>query len=651
MKRKRKNDDKSRPVLRWILPVGLLTVAMGILLIATINEQAEALITPTPFPYEGRYFPRTPTPNPIAALPHDQCMYTQTVQIQPRETFAAYETLAVPSPDGRYAIVREVGGGLYLTGVDGTRQYIDSNYDVMLGFETRIAWSPNSQRVAIVASRVELDLRVILLDVNGRRHDMIDNFRNNNVPGYWSADGDYWLEAGYETVRVWRFTDDTPVYVVEEAIINFSWSPVGSTLAYVEWRVDDNHYALVMHDMNTGAQVEFELPTIANAYQFYWSPDGQRVALQSGDRWGDSQHIINFYGLDGSSELYVGYDTMQYLNGEWTAPLLAQWLPDSQHAVTYRQIEANHYQLVAYDVPTLNSRVLFDLASRPPSVAPDSRHAVVYQTQGDGEAIQVIDTLSGVGRAVIWNADDAGDAYWSHDGQVVAVVWALGEGAERRLFLSWMDVYTGEITTLDDGLWDVRHVYWLADSQHFVYEAVRGDGISLEMVNVGTGETTVLIDSIAETNYYAYNADSGTLRLWWQTTDGQSGRDVYAADGRRVNRWLWQNDLPDNLNEFPSPDGTVIAVKIGGNPYDLLADDESLTLIYPDGRPPVRLFTRLSGLSNPLWSPDSQLISFITADEDVRAPILRVYSAEGESVWSYPNLPQWIGGFMWMECD
>ncbi len=319
--------------------------------------------------------------------------------------------------------------------------------------------------MAIVASRVELDLRVILLDVNGRRHEIIDTFHNNTLSGYWSADGDYWLEAGYETVRVWRFTDNAPVYVVAEAVTDFSWSPVGSTLAYVEWRVDDNRYALVMYDMNSGTHVEFELSYNAREYTFYWSPDGQRLALQGGDRWGDSQHIINFYGMDGASEFYVGYDTMHYLNGEWIAPLLAQWLPDSQHALTYRQIEANHYQLVTYDGPTLNSRVLFDRASRPPSFAPDGRHAVVYQSQGDGESIQVIDTLSG------------------------------------------------------------------------------------------------------------------------------------------------------------------------------------------DGRPPVRLFTRLSGLSDPMWSPDSQLISFITAAADVRDPTLQINSADGQPLWNYPNLPQWMGGFMWMECD
>jgi hypothetical protein len=115
----------------------------------------------------------------------------------------------------------------------------------------------------------------------------------------------------------------------------------------------------------------------------------------------------------------------------------------------------------------------------------------------------------------------------------------------------------------------------------------------------------------------------------------------------RLFRVVVEGDVSRSSELFFSPDRQVAAVKVR------LPDQEKLALARTDGSPPVIARAGLSGLGDPLWSPDSRLVAFTQSGQ--RGPVTwQIVGADGQDVWSLPPArpgAEYVwGNLAWAEC-
>jgi Tol biopolymer transport system component len=265
------------------------------------------------------------------------------------------------------------------------------------------------------------------------------------------------------------------------------------------------------------------------------------------------------------------------------------------------------------------------------------------------------------------NADDAGEPYWSPDGQFVAAVWATGQQANRVVRLSITRQDGSGLRILDDHFWDVRDLRWLSDGKSLAFVAWRGNAqgkpfFSAEVINLETGQLRRLADGFVQISMFAVDTRSGGITFWWRMADGQIGADSYKPDGTRLYRFradastgasingqlsqgqYWTALQPGSPQVFPAPDGSIAALKLGplGN--------ESLQLASSDGAWTRLIRSGLSGLGDPVWSPDGRMLAF-TQSVKGQPVTLSVIRADGSPVQDINRFARDYAGLTWTKCD
>jgi Tol biopolymer transport system component len=456
----------------------------------------------------------------------------------------------------------------------------------------------------------------------------------------------------------------------DERVRTFS---VADTLDYYSWQLSSTEQMFLyfthqeignimrsqLHIADlTGVRASYPLPTMPS--QIIWSPHDRHVALTLPrfPRWqlavadaegnwhdvalvaqrGDALSLpLAFWSADG--------ETLFYLQDEGASPLRWHW-------VAYRVAERSY------------RRVVQNVVKRPYFARRNPQQAVFIWEESGKRNAALMD-LDGSRRAVLAEAaDDMGDPYWSPDGKYAALVWATGQGSQRVVRLTVANAQTGEVQTLSDGLWDAHDLRWVGGSASLFFIAERsgvGDKpvYSAELLLLGTGEHRVLLSGKRAIGI-ALLSSWDSIQFWWRegewlgveryTSQGEAlfayrvsdqGSTPVLKEVRFLDDQTFMIDAPFP-QVFPAPNSDFAALKAG------MAGAEQLYIVAPDGS--WRLVREgLSGLGNPLWSPDGAALAF-TQSVNQSQTTLEIVKANGASIRRVEGYDGWFGRLKWTQC-
>ncbi|MDW8298377.1 MAG: hypothetical protein RML95_03480 [Anaerolineae bacterium] len=460
---------------------------------------------------------------------------------------------------------------------------------------------------------------------------------------------------------LWSAADERAhVFSANGTVDYHRWLPDNAEqkVAYSTYRENGSQREDQLHIADlTGVRASYALAMPPD--QLLWSPHDRYLALTIPlfPRWqiavadaegnwhdvalvaqrGDALSLpLVFWSADG--------ETLFYLQDEGASPL-------SWHWIAYRVAERSHHKIVR------------DVVKRPNFSRTDPQQAVfIWSEQGKRNATLM--RLDGSQRVALAEAaDDMGDPYWSSDGQYVALVWATGQDARRVVRLTVANAETGAVQTLSDGLWDARDLRWLAGSESLFFIAARGGEddqpvYSAELLVPSTGEQRVLLSGKEAIGTALWQGQA--IEFWWRT--GQTlGISRHAPNGDTVfahsvvdegitpvlNDILFFSDQsfivqPPFPQVFPAPNSGVLALKVGSR------ESERLYIVMPDGS--WRLVrTDLSGLGDPLWSPNGAYMAF-TQSVNRGQVTLEIVKANGAQIRRVEGYDGIFRRLKWTRC-
>jgi Tol biopolymer transport system component len=644
-----------------LLPVIILLMIGGALclsMLLVVNNPSFPATTPTAIP-ETVYPTYTPTPE---LLQPEQCESTESAYQLQFVEYGAMPFSELPSPDGRARLYSE-NGNLYLQPSQGETVTLNDTGTFVGLIPSQAFWSPDSRYVAYV-----LDNNSPLFVVTADGSDNHSIARLNYPLAFlgWSPNSrTLALQENYlADFSLWTVTGERLYTSAERSLIVDQppdWSPDGRWLSY-KWRVTPTlndtgltPYGFTMVSAD-GSAIHDIILTEKDASAepirqlFEWSPSGQFIAVTYLQFIGDSyQETVKIFdttsrlmGEMGSLIEGMVYSNILGSNFAWSA---IHWA--ANHQLYYvRSFAHDRFDLLLYDTNGQVFKTAYEGLPKPPFYPAAGLSGAVYLGQERPFNIEIL-TRDETRLPFIQNASDAGDPDWSPDGEWVASVWAAGEKTERQVFLSWMHPDGGGRKDIDADFRDVRDLRWLNDGDSLAYVAWRGDEASIEIADTATGEHRTLVDGFSDVQDINYDRQNKRLTFWWQMDDGKSGKAAYALDGTRIYHITYPPGFGAEAKEFWSPDGTMVALKSDLNTSQI--DDEQLVLAYIDDRSPLVLRQNLTGLGDPLWSPDSRLLAFTQAREQ-NPPTLEVVDTAGNDIWDFAPYP--IGRpIAWVECD
>jgi Tol biopolymer transport system component len=650
-----------------LLPVIILLMIGGALclsMLLVVNNPSFPDTTPTAIP-ESLYVSVHPTDAPTPELLQpEQCESTESAYQLQFVEYGATPFSEMASPDGRARLYSE-NRNLYLQPAQGETVTLNDTgaFEGSLSFQA--FWSPDSRYVAYVLDN-NSPLFVVAADGSDNHSIARLNYplaflgwspdsRTLALQENYLADFSLWTVAGE---RLYSSAEGSERSLIVDQPPD--WSSDGRWLSY-KWRVTPTlndtgltpyGFTMVSADGTTSHDItltEKDTPAEPIRQQYEWSPTGQFVAVTYLQFIGDSyQETVNIFDTSGRlmgemGSLIEGMVYSDILNWyvDWNA---IHWTANHQLVYT-RPLAHDRFDLLLFDTNGQVFKTAYEGLPKPPFYPAQGLSGAVYLGQERPFNIEIL-TQDETRLPFIQNASDAGDPDWSPDGEWVASVWAVGEVGRRRLFLSWMHPDGSGRQDIDADFRDVRDLRWLNDGDSLAYVAWRGDEASIEIADTATGEWRTLVEGFSDVQDFNYDHQNQRLSFWWQTDDGKSGKAAYALDGTQIYRITYPPGFGLRSKEFWSPDGTMVALKSDLNNSRI--DDEQLVLAYIDDRAPVVLRQNLSGLGDPLWSPDSQLLAF-TQSRDHRPPTLEVVDTAGNDVWDFAPYP--IGRqIAWEEC-
>ncbi|MFQ3534864.1 MAG: hypothetical protein SNJ58_03215, partial [Aggregatilineales bacterium] len=220
---------------------------------------------------------------------------------------------------------------------------------------------------------------------------------------------------------------------------------------------------------------------------------------------------------------------------------------------------------------------------------------------------------------------------------------------------------SGAVQTLTDGLWDARDLRWLAGSASLFFISERGAQgrpvYGAELFIPSTGEHRILLagkDAVGMALLHGWDS----VQFWWRERQ-RLGVNRHAADGEIV----FAHSLPDEgstpirqvqvidqlfivQSPFPSavlaPNTGALALKVG------MTGDERLYIVKPDGSWSL-VRQNLSGLGDPLWSPDGAYLAFTQSVNQGQAT-LEIVTANGAPIRRVEGYRGLFGSLKWTRC-
>jgi hypothetical protein len=220
---------------------------------------------------------------------------------------------------------------------------------------------------------------------------------------------------------------------------------------------------------------------------------------------------------------------------------------------------------------------------------------------------------------------------WSPDEHYIALRYrfSLGKGS-TQYYLAVYGIsgaaYESLAVTLDPlpMVWTMAGLWFTRQPQRSTFTFMLWDD----------GALTTIAEDLTRPPFFTADAQSATV---------YDGHSIEWIDADNTNRLTLIEEIASLENIVWSPNGEIAAIKHATN------EGESLTLAFVDGRAPIVLRTGLSGLGDPLWSPDSRMLAFTQAVNN--SPVaLSIVSIDGTELWNFAPVPlEWA--LDWFACD
>jgi len=623
----------------------------------------------------------TPPPSPTPYQLADQCVQTGSYRLQVANDpsgvyspFAAAEEF--PSPDKRWIAYRDGQGMRIRDSTSGASALLTDSYAYPIYSNQ---WTPDGNHLALL-EKIDFytngsDMKVKLFDLSGGLNGIVEQSlplveSSNPLVGGWSPDGNYLLLIYHGTltapprIMAWSLAeqkfifeskvDSLPIYILRQ-----TWSPDGAWLAFT-WEGTGSAGGLQSHWLTMVALPGGQANALLLSEGSYdssiydstllWSPDSQQMALVRGP-------TLALYRPDASAP-YSSIDIPDRWQGahtEWNinaGPSAFPWVSwaDSQSIMVWRQpivgkFELDHWPLAGTALEPMmitTRRPFFPPQVVAASVAP---RLAIY-IPGETNRIDLIDPDGSGAIPFVTGADDAGDPDWSPTGQTVAAVWDTAAGDARRIRLAWSDPQGRDSRYIDTPYVDIRNLFWSPDGKALTFIGVGADNrFAVELLDMATGQHQVLIDALANVIYPRY-FDQGTFyTLRWRAVSGVEGFSGFDRAGAQAFRFVVSGDVARASELFFSPDRAMAAVKVR------LPGLEEFHILPADGGVGTIARKNLSGLGDPIWSPDSHLIAF-SQSINYQIATLQIIDREGHDVWQQDGYGlYWAGPLVWQPCE
>lgn len=296
--------------------------------------------------------------------------------------------------------------------------------------------------------------------------------QSTDLIAYMGSDGNiYTVEPSGGSNLAW--TDDARVLPDSNGGVHYysdpSWSPRGSTLAFMEAEVGSegrSRFSVrVRAAEDTSSRVLFSSPNRAPIY-LYWSPDGQQLSFLTSDTRGGPL-ALHLVPIDGSPGQVI--DTGQ--------PYYWSWSPTSRELVVHvggsstDQPGTARLSLISLE-PELTER-LWDLAPlsfQAPAYSPDGNSVLLAaRSESAGSGLMRVTLEGEVGEVLSSDVGPMAFA-WNPAGRVIAAM-AFDPALPARLGqLRFLHLEaSGEIRTVDTDTDRVVAFFWSPDGEQLAY--------------------------------------------------------------------------------------------------------------------------------------------------------------------------------------
>ncbi len=251
-------------------------------------------------------------------------------------------------------------------------------------------------------------------------------------------------------------------------------------------------------------------------------------------------------------------------------------------------------------------------------------HALAVWPDPGGYNAVLMDS-SGENRiALVSGADTLPKIYLVSDFRVKVLDWTKAHAA----YLTWINVDTGIVQTIDLHALRIGPVFPEFNSNRITYVAHHADGDTLDVLDVSTGKISQVGDKMVEIGPLDIAKYLNYVYFRWKTADGSTEIDVYnTLTGIRLQRFSVPESRAGEARIYFSPDEQHL-VLVGGDP------GAQYVAVGTIGAKSNRITRRhVDEVREPSWSPDNKLFLYwYTLNHQ---PYVDVITADGTWVHTF----------------